>query len=300
MKARTDQIKLPWLSDYGIELYLRREDLLFPELSGNKYRKLKLNLEAAKNLGFSRLLTFGGAFSNHIHATAAAGKLFGFETVGFIRGEELGQKELNPTLQDARENGMQLVFLSRSQYDRRDSEAFRIELLESYGPGYIIPEGGTNAYAISGCAEILQPEDERFGLICCAVGTGGTLAGLVRSSGRHQRVWGYMTLKGAGFRGQLEDLIPEVNWELVDRFHFGGYARVTHELIAFINAFRMETGVALDPVYTGKLLYGILQDIRNSKIPSKTKILAIHTGGLQGIRGMNQQLAKKALPLLVL
>jgi 1-aminocyclopropane-1-carboxylate deaminase len=300
MKARTDQIKLPWLTDYGIELYLRREDLLMPALSGNKYRKLKFNLEEAKRRGLSRLLTFGGAYSNHIHATAAAGKLFGFEAVGFIRGDELSARQLNPTLQDAQDNGMQLIFLSRSEYDKRHFQDFQDQLLKLYGPGYVIPEGGTNDFAIAGCAEILQPVDVEYNLICCAVGTGGTLAGLVRSSGTPQKVRGYMALKGVGFRSQLETIIPHRNWELVDRYHFGGYAKVTRELIAFVNDFKSQTGVTLDPVYTGKLIYGILDDIRNFRIPSNSKILAIHTGGLQGIRGINQQLAKKALPLLEL
>ncbi|MFM1879220.1 MAG: hypothetical protein RLZZ241_2086 [Bacteroidota bacterium] len=300
MKARTDQINLPLLSEYGVELYLRREDLLYPALSGNKYRKLKFNLKEAKRLGFSRLLTFGGAFSNHIHATAAAGKLFGFETVGFIRGDELAGKDLNPTLQDAQNTGMQLVFLSRSDYERRHSIEFQDELLQSFGPGYLIPEGGTNDFAIAGCAEIRQPEDEGFNLICCAVGTGGTLAGLVRSSNKNQQVWGYMALKGEGFYHQLKPLIPQQNWKLVDRYHFGGYARVTRELIAFINEFKQQTNVALDPIYTGKLLFGMLQDVQNLRIPPNSRVLAIHTGGLQGIRGVNQQLAKKTLPLLEL
>ena len=300
MKARTDAIDLPELRKWGISLYLRREDLLYPQLSGNKYRKLRYNLEEARRLGHRRLITFGGAYSNHIHATAAAGPIFGFETLGLIRGDELEGRPLNPTLEDARRAGMRLVFLSREDYARRGDPAFQASCLERYGPGYLLPEGGTNDLAVRGCAEILQPEDAQFDLICCPVGTGGTLAGLVRAATGRQRVLGYPALKAAGLSEQLATFIPGGRWALSGHSHFGGYGPVTAELVQFINEFRTQTGIALDPVYTGKMMHAILEDAGSGLIEPGSNVLAIHTGGLQGIRGMNLQLRKKNLPLLQL
>jgi 1-aminocyclopropane-1-carboxylate deaminase len=300
VKARTDAIDLPELRDSGVSLYLRREDLLYPQLSGNKYRKLRYNLEEARKLGYRRLITFGGAYSNHIHATAAAGQIYGFETLGLIRGDELEGRPLNPTLEDARRGGMRLVFLSREDYARRGDPEFQACCLERFGPGYLLPEGGTNDLAVQGCAEILQPEDTRFDLICCPVGTGGTLAGLLRGAALHQRVLGYPALKAEGLSAQLASWIPGDRWALSDHSHGGGYGRITADLVAFINEFREQAGIALDPVYTGKMMHAILDDIRNGRIPPGSNVLAIHTGGLQGIRGMNRQLRKKNLPLLQL
>jgi 1-aminocyclopropane-1-carboxylate deaminase len=300
MLARTDTINLELLKQHGVTLHIRREDLLFPELSGNKYRKLKYNLEVARKMGHTRILTFGGAFSNHIHALAAAGKIFGFETVGFIRGDELSESPLNPTLEDAQNAGMHHIFLKRSAYALRNKPEFQEQLLSQYGPGYIVPEGGTNALAVNGCAEMLQSADSNYDYICCAVGTGGTLGGLVQAAGNHQQVIGYSALKAADLEMELQAFIPRGNWQLRQTAHFGGYARVTEDLVVFINDFKHKTGISLDPVYTGKMIFGILEDVKNQRIPSGSRVLAMHTGGLQGIRGMNQQLAKKALPLLEL
>lgn len=300
MKARTDAIDLPILREKGVSLFLRREDLLFPQLSGNKFRKLKYNLEEARRLGHRRLITYGGAYSNHIHATAAAGAIYGFETLGLIRGDELAGQPLNPTLEDARRAGMELVFLSRADYSRRGERDFQDFCLERYGPGYLLPEGGTNDLAVQGCAEILQPEDARFDLLCCPVGTGGTLAGLVRGATAHQRVRGYPALRADGLSVQLASWIPGDRWTLSDHSHFGGYGRVTPALVAFINEFKELTGIALDPVYTGKMMYALLDDVASGRIAPGSAVLAIHTGGLQGIRGMNLELRKKNLPLLQL
>lgn len=298
--SQTAFVDLPVLREHGVSLYLRREDLLFPQLSGNKYRKLKYNLAAARRQGFGRLITFGGGYSNHIHATAAAGRLYGFETLGLIRGDELQGRPLNPTLADARQAGMELVFLSRAAYARRGTPAFQKTCLARYGPAYLLPEGGTNELAIRGCAEILEPADARFDLLCCPVGTGGTLAGLVRGAAPGQRVLGYPALKAAGLRDELSRFIPGENWELSAHSHLGGYGKVTAGLIDFINGFREQTGIALDPVYTGKMLYALLDDVRSGQIAPGSTILAIHTGGLQGNRGMNLELRKKNLPLLQL
>lgn len=298
--AQTDPVDLPVLREHGVRLFLRREDLLFPQLSGNKFRKLKYNLAAARRQGFQRLITFGGAYSNHIHATAAAGRLYGFETLGLVRGDELAGKPLNPTLEDARQAGMQLMFLSRADYARRGQPDFQKTCLARYGPAYLLPEGGTNELAIQGCAEILEPGDKQYDLLCCPVGTGGTLAGLVRAASAGQRVLGYPALKAEGLRTGLLTFIPGQNWELSGHSHGGGYGKVTPELIAFINGFRAQTGIPLDAVYTGKMLLALLEDVKRGHIPPGASVLAIHTGGLQGNRGVNLELRKKNLPLLQL
>ncbi len=300
MEAERQAIGLPLLREHGVTLTLKREDLLFPLLSGNKYRKLKYNLLHARQKGYERLLTFGGAYSNHLHATAAAGKQYGFRTIGVVRGEELEGKPLNPTLAAARENGMQLLFVSREQYRRKSEQAFLSMLRERFGPVFILPEGGTNDRAVQGCAEILGPGDRDFTHICCAVGTGGTLAGLARAAAPGQQVLGFPAIRAAGFEAGLHTWIPGDNWRLVTDYHFGGYGKVNRELVDFINGFKEQTGVPLDPVYTGKMLFGILEEIRKGTFPPGSQILAIHTGGLQGNAGMNMRLKKKNLPLLAL
>ena len=302
---RTDRLELPALRNFNIILYLRREDLLFPGLSGNKYRKLKYNLKKAGEDGYKQLLTFGGAFSNHIHATAAAGKSFDFETIGVIRGEELEGRSLNPTLAEAREMGMQLVFVSRKAYDQRHEPWFLETLGGKFPKAYILPEGGTNTLAVKGCCEILNPEDSSYDMVCCPVGTGGTLLGLEQAG--LLPVWGYPALKGFG-PGALSNLYVSGKETLSElpgsrlrtEYHFGGYGRINEELVKFIRDVHEQTGVVLDGVYTGKMLYGICADIKNGIIPEGSRILAIHTGGVQGNRGLNLRLQKKNLTLLPL
>ena len=298
MEATEVHVQLPILKQHNVSLFLKREDLLFPNISGNKYRKLKYNLEAASAMGQNTLLTFGGAYSNHLHATAAAGKQYGFRTLGLVRGEELSGKPLNPTLSQARGWGMELLFLSREDYNLKSDPDFLKNLTREHGPAYILPEGGTNDLAVRGCAEILTESDHTYTHICCPVGTGGTLAGLARSANSDQRVLGYPALKATGLQEQLKRWIPGANWNLVSQYHFGGYARIDLELISFINDFKAQTGIPLDPVYTGKMVFGILEDVRRGRLKAGSRILAIHTGGLQGIAGMNMRLKKKNLPLL--
>lgn len=291
--------KIEFDSPLNIELYIKREDLIHPYISGNKYRKLKYNLIEAKNQQKETLLTFGGAFSNHIAATAAAGKELHFKTIGIIRGEELEDKiQDNPTLAFAKANGMKLVFISREQYKQKDSKYYKDSLIEKFGACYMLPEGGTNNLAIKGCEEILTVDDEYFDIICVSVGTGGTMAGIVNSTKPHQRVIGFSALKGDFLENELKKWTSKRNWEITDAYCIGGYAKVNQELIHFINHFKRETEIKLDPIYTGKMMYGIFQMIRDQKIQKKSRILAVHTGGLQGIAGMNINLKKRNLPLI--
>ncbi|MHC5308967.1 1-aminocyclopropane-1-carboxylate deaminase/D-cysteine desulfhydrase [Myroides sp. LJL116] len=268
---------------HGIELYIKREDLLHKEVSGNKFRKLKYNLLKARELGIDTVLTFGGAFSNHIFSTAAACSLLGLKSIGVIRGEEIASKFLeNPTLSKAFDYGMQFKFVSREDYRKKTQTDFIEQLQEEFGCFYLVPEGGTNSLAILGTQEILKPKDMEFDYICSAVGTGGTIAGLIQSSGVHQSVVGYPALKGDFLKDEIAQWTNKENWHLVDSYHFGGYAKVDSVLLEFIEEFNRQFGILLDPIYTGKMLYGIFQDIEKGHFKDNSKILAIHTGGLQG------------------
>ena len=288
----------------GVSLCLKREDLLHSEVSGNKFRKLKYNIAQAGSQKKHILLTFGGAYSNHIAATAAAGKACGFKTVGVIRGEELGVNtketfQKNPTLAYADTCGMKLFFVSRTAYRQKTSETFLQDLQERFGDFYIIPEGGTNALAVKGCEEILSKEDKKFATICCPVGTGGTIAGIINSSRENQRTLGFPALKGDFLASEIKKFTQKENWELITGFHFRGYAKADRMLINFINDFKKKYAVQLDPVYTGKMMYGIFDLLEKGYFQKNTCILAIHTGGLQGIAGMNKKLAYKQLPQII-
>ncbi len=296
-KSVNQRVLLP--EELGIELYIKREDLIHPEISGNKYRKLKYNIVEAQKLGFETLLTFGGAYSNHIAAAAAVGKEFGFKTIGVIRGEELSDKvDENPTLKFARSCGMQFKFVSRSDYREKSTESFINNLKDEFGEFYHVPEGGTNNLAIEGCEEILSETDKEFNFVCSSVGTGGTISGLINCSKPSQQVLGFPALKGDFLKNEIIKFAHQSNWRLITDYHFGGYGKISKELIDFINKFKKDTNIPLDPVYTGKMMFGIFDLIEQGFFPKGSKILAIHTGGLQGIEGMNNVLMRKELPIL--
>ncbi|WP_421812954.1 1-aminocyclopropane-1-carboxylate deaminase/D-cysteine desulfhydrase [Flagellimonas sp.] len=299
MITTNQHIDIPLLREKGITLYLKREDTIHPFVSGNKYRKLKYNLLEAKKQGKDTLLTFGGAFSNHIAATAYAGQEQGLKTIGVIRGEELEDKwQNNPTLNMAHEHGMQFHFVSRSDYRLKNEPSFLKNLKSQFGDFYLLPEGGTNELAVKGCTEILTEDDATFDYICSAVGTGGTVAGLINASRPHQTVLGFPALKGNFLIEEIRTFAQNQRWQLVTDYHFGGYAKVDQQLIDFINLFKNETGIPLDPIYTGKMLFGIFELVKRDVFSPGSQILAIHTGGLQGIQGMNLILKEKNLPLL--
>ena len=282
------------------QVSLKPEYLIHPTVSGNKYRKLKYNLQKVQSENYKGILTFGGAFSNHIAATAAAGMALNIPTVGVIRGEELAsKKELNSTLNYAKSCGMHLEYVSRSDYKQKNDPAYLKLLLENFKNFYVIPEGGTNGLAIKGCQEILSQEDLTFDIICCAVGTGGTIAGLINSSLPTQKIIGFPALKGGFLNEDICKFASQSNWELWDAYHFGGYAKVDSKLITFMNYFKTTYKIPLDPVYTAKMMYGIFDAIQTGKIPKNAKVLAIHTGGLQGVEGMNLRLKQKQLELII-
>lgn len=278
-------INLPELSSLGIDLRILRLDLIHPEISGNKWFKLKYNLEFAKQKGFKKILTFGGAYSNHIVATAAAGKYFGIETIGVIRGELY--EPLNHSLTFATKCGMQLEYVSRGVYKNKSDEVFIKELRQKYPNAYIIPEGGANIFALQGCAEINNFIPNDTDLISLACGTGSTLAGILSTAKTHQKLLGFSALKGGDFlMNDVKHFLEEINmsnknFTINSDYHFGAYAKYNQQLIDFMNDFYRKTTIPLDFIYTAKMMYGLIDLIIMGKIKEK-KIVAIHTGGLQG------------------
>ena len=281
----------------GVRLLLWRDDLLNPALPGNKARKLKYNLLQAKAQGYTKLLTFGGAYSNHLAAVAAAGRLDGFETIGLVRGEE--HHPLNPTLARCATDGMQLHYLNRTLYRRRAEPAFLAEMQHQFGPAYPLPEGGTNALALRGVAELIAElrQHTDFDAVAVAAGTGGTLAGLtlgLAEAAYPARAVGIAALKGAAFlRAEVDALLAAAGgmggrYELHTGYHFGGYAKLPAELRMFIQQFEARFGVLLDPIYTGKLLFGVLDLIEKGHFAPGSTVVAVHTGGLQAWAGFAQ------------
>lgn len=282
------------------QIFLKPEYAIHPTVSGNKIRKLKYNLDKFKKENYEGILTFGGAFSNHITATAAAGYALGIPTIGVIRGMEVFTKiGSNPTLSYALKCGMKLEFISRAEYKLKTEKSYLASLESKYPNYYIVPEGGTNHLAVKGCEEILTDEDRKFDVICCAVGTGGTLSGIINSSLPHQKIIGFPALKGAFLKQDICKFAKQSNWNLCQDYHFGGYAKVHLNLIEFINRFKREFKIPLDPIYTGKMLFGVFDMMDKGMFSKSQKVLAIHTGGLQGVEGMNQKLRKNNLDLVV-
>lgn len=266
---------------------IKREDLNHPIISGNKFRKLKYNLLKARELGVTTLLTFGGAYSNHIYAVAGAGKAFGFKTIGIIRGE--AHDPLNHTLAFAESQGMELVYLDRETYRNKKSTAVIEQLKREFGEFYLIPEGGTNDLAIRGCEEIIEAIDRGFDVITTAVGTGGTITGLISGLKGDKKVLGFSSLKGEFLKDEVKDLLQAIdqshldNWAINTDYHFGGYAKTKPELLDFINAFEQAFNIPIEPIYTGKMMFGLFDLIEKDAFLRGTRILAVHTGGLQNI-----------------
>lgn len=270
--------------EQDLQVFIKREDLNHPFVSGNKWWKLKYNLEEAKKLGYSTLLTFGGAHSNHIYATAAAAKEIGFKAIGIIRGEELSVQD-NTTLRFAEAQGMDLHFISRSDYRKKSDSDFTKKLIQQFGRVYIIPEGGTNDLAIRGVEEfgVQLKQEIDFDYLCCAVGTGGTMAGFIKAL-PDKKLIGFSSLKGSFIEDEIKKLGQgdTTNWSVNNDYHFGGYGKYNQELMDFITKTENEFNIPLEQVYTGKMFFGVLDLIENQYFPSGSKIILLHTGGLQG------------------
>jgi 1-aminocyclopropane-1-carboxylate deaminase len=294
MKIETKEISLPVLKEKEVRLFIKRIDKIHPFVSGNKWFKLKYNLLEAEKQGLNTLLTFGGAYSNHIAATAFAAKEKGIKSIGIIRGEE--HLPLNPTLRFAIDNGMKLRYISRSNYKKKTSANFLKALINQFGDCYFIPEGGTNELAIQGAAEILDVNDIQD-YICCAVGTGGTIAGIIKASNDNQTVIGFPAIKGfEQLEKDVNDWTNATNYKFINDYVGNGYAKINSELVNFINEFKVFHNVPLDAIYTAKMMMGILDLVDKDYFPKGSSILSIHTGGLQSNKGMSERLGV-SLPL---
>ena len=278
----------PLLDQYQVKLWIKRDDLLHPIISGNKWRKLKYTLDHALSEGADTLISMGGAYSNHLHALAYVGKALGLKTIGLVRGEQ--PETLTPTLSDLQNWGMVLKFVSRFDY----------RLLRQYKgcydlPGlkprqYWLPEGGAQALALKGVAELVNEIDIAYDILCVPCGTGATLAGIIDMVPDQLSVMGFAALKNAEFlQTDVESLLPRPcsNWQINMDYHFGGFAKTSAELMTFMADFEFKTGIPLEPVYTGKMIYAIYNLITKHTFKPGQRIIAVHTGGLQGKRGFN-------------
>ncbi len=303
----TQPINSQIANNAGVEISVLRLDLMHPTVNGNKWFKLQYNLLAAKQQNYTTLLTFGGAYSNHIYATAAAGNLLGFRTIGVIRGEET--LPLNPTLSFAAQQGMQLVYVDRETYRKRHTPELQEQLRQRFGEVFIIPEGGCNLNGVRGCTEIVREVQTAFDTVCVACGTATTLAGLTLSLASPQKVFGFPVLKNGDFlREDINNLLTQylasdlpapyptpAPWDLVCDYHCGGYAKVNEQLLAFSQEFTKIHDVPLDYVYTAKMFYGVMDLIQQGFFPIGDRLLLIHTGGLQGNLGMREKLKQQSI-----
>ncbi|MDF9800447.1 1-aminocyclopropane-1-carboxylate deaminase [Catalinimonas alkaloidigena] len=301
-EINTQKISHKLLDEHQVQLDMLRLDQVHSHISGNKWFKLKYNLLEARKRGYDTLLTFGGAFSNHLYATAAAGNEYGFKTIGIVRGEKV--LPFNYTLAFAEEQGMHLKFIGRAEYQQKGSKKFQEQLQNEFGPCYILPEGGSNALAVKGCTEIIQ-DPKAYDYLCCSIGTGGTISGIIEKAQNKAQVLGFSALKGGGFLyDEINKLTQDhsgtqyANYLISEDYHFGGYAKADAALVSFINQFKKEQDILLDPIYTGKMMYGIMDMIEKGYFKAESKILAVHSGGLQGIIGFNERYEKKNLRIL--
>ncbi len=303
LPSPVERIELPLFKEKGVEVFVKRDDLIHPDISGNKWRKLKWNIAQAQKRRNQQIITFGGAHSNHIAATAAAGKAFGIKTIGIIRGEEVDLS--NPTLWFAAEMGMEIQRVSRSEFRGIDTRDYLESLREVYGNAYVIPQGGANFYGVNGCMEIMSELEESYHRVFVASGTGTTFAGMALGNRQNASLYSIPVLKNGGFIE--EDVSRYVSEFLVDEeteadvkakltylldFHFGGYAKVSTELIDFIRNIHGLTGLKLDPVYTGKAFFALCETAKSLDGIEGEKWLFIHTGGLQGIPAMEERIGE--------
>jgi len=310
----------PLLLEKQLSLSILRTDQTDPVISGNKWFKLKHNFIAAKNQGYQTLLSFGGPYSNHIHALATAGKTYGFNTIGIIRGEQ--HLPLNPTLADVVAQGMKLYYVDRQTYRNKHTPEVIKQLGDmitndapfsnkqkpkktDFKPPeqfYLVPEGGTNELAVKGAAEIAAFIPAHTDFVCVPVGTGGTVAGIItglaQACQQQTRVLGFAAMKGGEFLEQAihtlldrqKALTRQPEWQLFYDYHFGGFGKVTQSLAFFIQDFEKKYALELEPIYTAKMMYAIVELIKQDYFPKGSQIVAIHTGGLQGKRGMQEKL----------
>ena len=285
-------------TDFDIQIFIKREDLIHPKISGNKFWKLFFNVNQYLESKPEKplLISFGGAFSNHIASVSAFGKQFDIPTIGIIRGNELENNwQENPTLSEASKNGMEFFFVSREDYQNK--EKLTKEFSEQYPNSLIIPEGGSNEMAVEGIQYMLGNDTKDFDYLCTAVGTGGTIAGISKFAEEHQKVIGIKVVRDDSLQKTISEWSRRSNFDLVDADE-NRYGKISEENIRFINWFYEEYEIPLDPIYTGKMMQKIFDLVEKDFFPKGSKILTFHTGGLQGIKGANQFLKNKNKALI--
>ena len=285
MKIKSFEIFDPLYQAKNVRVFIKRLDQINSDISGNKYFKLKYNIIYALDNSFDKIITFGGAFSNHLLATSIITRKYNLKSYGIVRGEQ--HDKINPILKQCLDNGMKLYYISRADYKLKEKAEFVINLLKKINNIYIIPEGGTNDLAVKGTQEILSKEDN-YKYICCCVGTGGTISGVINSSSESQKIIGFSSLKGVTeFNTIINNYTNKNNWNILDDYCFNGFAKINNQLISFINTFDLKHNIPLDAIYTGKMVYGIHEMIRKNLFSSNSSILIIHSGGLSGNLGIN-------------
>ena len=287
----------------GVQVYVKREDNIHPEYGGNKWRKLKYNIAKYREGEYKTLVTFGGPFSNHIAATAALAHALDIPAVGLIRGTY--EDPHNPTLQRARQYGMRLLQLPKEQYRLKEASPATQQILSTIASPLLIPEGGANASGRQGCAEIMteienySADQDPFDALYLPAGTGTTAAGMMAAHGVSSQVLHIVAvLRDASLQERMEEARGESQWQLLTDYHFGGFARVTSELVTFINDFKAAYGLALDPIYNGKAMYALCDRIDKGYHKEGSRLLYIHTGGHQGIRAYNYTTKREGMLLL--
>ncbi len=295
----TQEIQDPLFESYGVQVFIKRDDLIHSEISGNKWRKLKYNIAKCLDQRSTGILTFGGAYSNHLVATAAAANLAELDSVGIVRGDELDPNS-NSTLKRCIEYGMKLKFIPRSSYDLRAEKYFQEELLEEHSNYLLVPEGGANYYGIIGCQEIMTETKDQVDHVFVAQGTTTTSCGILSSLTGDQKLWGVSSLKGFDSRSEMELLMLNSGFDgeyvnqlmskytSLESYHFGGYAKYNENLLHFIRAFHQDHQIKLDPVYTGKAMYALMDSVRKG-LMDNSKVLFVHTGGVQGAGSIEKQ-----------
>ena len=283
MNIQTQEITSPILRSKKIKLFIKRIDLIHPYVSGNKFYKLKYNFIELKKQKKNKVLTFGGAYSNHICATSFLANKNNIKSIGIIRGEQHSQ--LNPTLEFAKKQGMDIHYISRKKYRNKHKPCFIEELKYRYGDFYLLPEGGSNILAVKGTEEIIDDDNSNY--ICCSIGTGGTIAGIMNASKKNQMIIGFPALKSyLDLQNNIKKWSRRSNLKLEYGYVGKGYAKISKELIKFINTFYNNYNIPLDAVYNGKMMFGIFDLVSKNYFKEGSSILAIHTGGIQGNRGV--------------
>ena len=287
LPSKIKELKLNINNSNNIKLFIKREDLIHDIVSGNKWRKLNYNFKYIKEKKIKKILSFGGAYSNHLHALSWLAKKNNIKSFGLVRGCKLSIE--NPTLSFCKKNKMDLFFLNRSTYrnNKYNNPIFK-KIIKSEENVFVIPEGGFNEFGIKGCEEIMNEVNEHYDIICCSIGSGCTAVGIIKSLKFDQSFLGFSSFKN---NSQIKNIISEkvktMNWEINSEYNFGGFGQVNNELKKFIKDFKNTYEIMLDPIYTSKLFFGLFDMISKNKLPKDSRILALHTGGLQGIQGVN-------------